>query len=129
VIPDAPPPVVAFGHLPPEWHSFGSVGGAYATSWRYHPRGEAQVVYQMPRGGIVVAVTFSSVMTRLPPLKLVLPKKAATPVRGTSDTHEYRIRGLTHGRNVEIVVDIRQREPTRQQLGVAQQVLSSVWIS
>jgi hypothetical protein len=105
------------------------VGGAYATNWRYHSRGEARVVYQIPRGGIVVAVTFSSVMTRFPPLKLVLPKKATTLVRGTSDTHEYRLDGRVHSRNVEILVDIRQRHPTRQQLRFAQQVLSSVWIS
>jgi hypothetical protein len=129
VIAQAPPPVVAFGRLPPGWHSFGSVGRAYATSWRYHPRGEGRVLYQMPRGGIVVAVTFSSAMTRFRPLKLVLPKKATTLVRGTSDTHEYRLRGRAHGRNVEILVDIRQWRPTRQQLRLAQQVLNSVWIS
>jgi hypothetical protein len=129
VIAQAPPPVVAFGRLPPGWHSFGSVGGAYATSWRYHPRGEGRVVYQMPRGGILVAVTFSSAMTRFPPLKPVLPKNGTTLVRGTSDTHEYRFRGRAHGRNVEILVDIRQSHPTRQQLRVAQQVLSSAWIS
>jgi hypothetical protein len=124
----SPPPVVSFARLPTGWHRFGGIGGAYATSWAYRPnsRGWAPA---MPRDATVVRDFFPTTATRYSPLKLVLPRKPATLLEGTRDTPEYRIRGRTHGRNVEVWVDIRRRHPTRAELRAAQDVVAAIRFS
>lgn len=80
----------------------------------------------MPKGGIIVEVTFPAVRGRLEPLRLVLPKRPTTLLEGTKDTPEYRIAGRTHGTNVLISVDIRDPHPTAGELNSAQRVVSAI---
>jgi len=80
----------------------------------------------MPKGGIIVNVTFPSVPARYKPLRLVLPRRPTTLLEGTSDTPEYRIAGRVRGVNVLILVDIRNRHPTAAERRVAQRVVSSI---
>lgn len=121
-----PPPAVSFYALPSGWHSYGS-NGAVATSWAYRPGvtsgGWAD---HMPRGGIAVNVFFPTAKTRFPPLKLVLPRRPATFLEGTTDTPEYRIEGRVGDTNVFVFVDIRRKQPTALDLRIAQRVVSSI---
>jgi hypothetical protein len=80
----------------------------------------------MPRGGIIVNVTFPTVAQRFKSLQLVLPKHPTTLLEGTKDTPEYRIEGRTHGVNVLISVDIRNVRPTAAERRKAQRVVSSI---
>jgi hypothetical protein len=118
-------PVVTFTRLPRGWHSYGGLGGAYATSWRYRPNASGWAP-SMPRNGIVVNVFFVAGTPRYPPLRLVMPPKPSSFLEGTSDTPEYRIHGRVEGRNVEVWVDIRRGHPTRDQLRLAQRVVSGL---
>jgi hypothetical protein len=118
-------PVVAFTRLPSGWHSYGGIGGAYATSWRYRPNSQGWAP-AMPRNGIVVNVFFVARTRPYPPLRLLMPAKASTFLEGAPDTPEYRIHGRVAGRNVEVWVDIRRRHPTKRQLHRAQSVVASI---
>lgn len=119
-------PSVAFASLPDGWHSY-QASGAIATSWDYAP-GQAPggPADHMPRGGIIVNVTFPTVAQRFKSLQLVLPKHPTTLLEGTKDTPEYRIEGRTHGVNVLISVDIRNVRPTAAERRKAQRVVSSI---
>jgi hypothetical protein len=83
----------------------------------------------MPRGGIIVIVTFPSVAGRFEPLRLVLPRRPTALLEGTTDTREYRIAGRIRGVNVLIFVDIRNPHPTAVERRVAQRVVSSLRFS
>ena len=119
-----PPPAVSFAHLPPGWHAVG--GESVATSWPYRPGDGGGWADHMPVGGIAVTVFFPTIDTHLAPIRLVLPRKAATLLEGTTDTPEYRIEGSVHGRDVFVWVDIRTKRPTAAQLHAAQQAVSAV---
>lgn len=80
----------------------------------------------MPRGGIIVDVTFPTARTKFKALRLVLPRRPATMLEGTKDTPEYRIEGRTQGRNVLIYVDIRNTHPSVAELRVAERVVSGI---
>lgn len=121
-------PSVAFAALPSGWRSFQS-SGVTATSWRYvpgHSAGSGGPADVMPKGGIIVEVTFPTARGRFKPLRLLLPKRRTTLLEGTKDTPEYRIEGRTHGVNVLIRVDIRDPHPTVSELRVAQRVVSAI---
>jgi hypothetical protein len=62
------------------WHSYGGIGGAYATSWRYRPHSHGWAP-AIPRNGIVVNVFFVAGKPPYPPLRLVIPAKASTFLR------------------------------------------------
>jgi hypothetical protein len=119
---------VSFHALPSGWHSYPGLG-AVATSWAYVP---GRDIYgpadHMPKGGTIVEVTFPTQDVRFKPLRLLLPHRPAVMLEGTTDTPEYRIEGRTHGWNVMIHVDIRNRYPTAAQLRVAQRVVSAIRI-
>jgi hypothetical protein len=122
----APPPLVAFARLPAGWHSYPGAG-PFATSWAYRPgRDSGGWADHMPRGGIAVTVLFPTMRARFGPLKLVLPRRPAVLLEGTTDTPEYRIEGRVHGRNVLVLVDIRRRHPTHADRRVAQEALSAI---
>ena len=118
-------PVVALTRLPSGWHSYGGIGGAYATSWRYRPNSQGWAP-AMPRNGIVVNVFFVAPKPPYPPLRLVMPAKASTFLEEATGAPEYRIHGRVAGRNVEVWVDIRRRHPTKRQLRRAQTVVASI---
>jgi hypothetical protein len=94
-------------------------------SWRYrdNPHGWASV---MPKGGIAVTIFVHREETREPQLRLVMPKKPFTLLKGTKDTPEYRIHGRVRTVDVQVWVDIRQRRPTRVELRAAQRVISAI---
>ena len=121
----APPPTVSFAHLPPGWHSYAGVG-ALATSWAFRPDTYGGPAGNMPKDGIIVQVFFPNVKTPLAPLRLVLPRRPATMLEGTTDTPEYRIEGSLHGRAVFVWVDIRSKRPTAAQRRAAQAALRSI---
>jgi hypothetical protein len=118
-------PVVAFTRLPPRWHTYGGIGGAYATSWRYRPNAHGWAP-AMPRNGIVVNIFFVNRKRPYPPLRLVMPAEASTFLEGAPGTPEYRIHSRVAGRNVEVWVDIRRRHPTKSQLHRAQSVVAAI---
>jgi hypothetical protein len=119
-------PAVAFAALPSGWRSYQS-SGVIGTSWSYIPGqlpgGPADY---MPEGGIIVNVTFPTAGAKFKPLRLVLPARPTTTLEGTQDTPEFRIQGRTHGANVLIFVDIRNRRPTASELRIAQRVVSAI---
>ncbi|MGZ4409517.1 MAG: hypothetical protein ACXVY6_12090 [Gaiellaceae bacterium] len=117
---------MSFHALPSGWHSYRG-NGAVATSWAYRP-GQASGGWadHMPRGGIAVSVFFPTVKTRFPRLRLVLPRRPATFLEGTTDTPEYRIQGRVGDTNVFVFVDIRRKQPTALDLRIAQRVVSSI---
>lgn len=118
--------VATFAALPPGWHSYQSAG-AVATSWPYAPgqRPGGPADY-MPKGGIIVNVTFPTADRRFKPLHFVVPTRPTTMLEGTKDTPEFRIEGRTHGVNVLIFVDIREQHPTMAERRVAQRVVSAI---
>lgn len=115
-------PTVAFAVLPAGWHAT----DAYAVSWNYRPNSKGWAP-SMPRDGIAVTVIFPGrPRAGYPPLRLRLPKRPSTTLEGAPDTPEYRIRGHVHGRDVEILVDIRRPRPTAALLRLAQRVVSGI---
>jgi hypothetical protein len=118
--------VPTFASLPAGWRSYQDAG-VIATNWPYAPgqRPGGPADY-MPKGGIIVNVTFPTDRTRFKPLRLLLPRRPTTMLEGTKDTPEYRIEGRTHGRNVIIYVDIRNQHPTIAELRIAQRVVSAI---
>jgi hypothetical protein len=125
VIAQPPPPIVAFAQLPAGWHAFATDNGAYALSWRYRPNSSGWAP-SMPKDGIAINIFFPTDTPHYAPLKLVMPKSAATTLAGAPDTPEYRIHGRVNGRDVELWVDIRRPHPTKQQLRVAQRAVYAV---
>ena len=120
------PPVAYFARLPPGWHQYGArQGGPFALSWCYrlNVHGWASV---MPKGGIAVTIFVHREKTNDHPLRLVLPRRPFTELKGVPSTPEFRIHGRVRGAEVEVWVDIRQRRPTATQLQVAQRAISSI---
>jgi hypothetical protein len=118
--------VATFAVLPAGWRSYQDAG-VVATSWAYAPgqRSGGPADY-MPKGGIIVDVTFPTARTRFKPLRLVLPRRPTMTLEGTKDTPEYRIEGRTRGRNVIIYVEIRKVHPTIAEVRTAQRVVSAI---
>jgi hypothetical protein len=80
----------------------------------------------MPVGGIAVNVFFPRIKTRLPPLQLVLPRRSAVMLEGTTDTPEYRIEGTLAGHVIYVWIDIRTKRPTALQRRAAQEALNAI---
>jgi hypothetical protein len=122
-----PPPIVSFAQLPHGWRAFqGPQGSAFATSWPYRQDSHGPAG-SLPPNGIIVQVFFPpGAKTPYRPLKLVIPKRPAALLEGTTDTPEYRIHGRVRGRNVEVWVDIRNRHPTKAALRLAQRVVTAI---
>lgn len=80
----------------------------------------------MPVGGIAVTVFFPKIKTRLPPLRLVLPRRPTVMLKGTTDTPEFRIWGSVNGRSVYVWVDIRSKHPSAAERRAAQFALRGI---
>lgn len=112
---------VQFTHLPTGWQA----ADDYALSWRARAS-EAGWAAGMPRGGIAVTVIVLPRRVGYPPLRLMLPGRAAGSLEAVRDTREYRIFGRFRSSDVEIRIAIRRVNPTRRQLERAQRVVSGI---